>query len=181
MQEIIIDYFEDIDDTTIALFIMGFLYHKPVSNTVVSKLIEKFLDDQGLTEVYLSYYVDLNNPNRLFNRCSLSEYAIIQNISSALLNLSFNRFRDLVIETNNAKKEVKPKQVRKPKLPEISKVSVLFNDSSNVHVVSNLNSEFTLCGCALEGSEIIGSFETKDLVTCSHCLEIVSYIKTHNV
>lgn len=91
LQEQIMEYFKDTDDKT---------FIAPVgNNTKVSTLIETFLKDNGLSDAYVNYLLDLKDEDikehqkRFFNRSSLSQRDMIEKVKSAMLNASFNRFR----------------------------------------------------------------------------------------
>lgn len=94
------EYFKDTDDKTFIALVETFVYQSPVgSNTKVSKLIEKFLQDNGLSEAYVNYLMDLKDENskeyqkRFFNRSSMSQRDMIEKIQTSMLNACFNRFR----------------------------------------------------------------------------------------
>lgn len=100
LQENIIEYFKDIDDKTFIALIDTFVYHSPIGdNKKISTLIDKFLKDNELGEAYLNYLCDLKDEStkdlhkHFFNRSSMSQRNMIENIKSALLNAAYNRFR----------------------------------------------------------------------------------------
>ncbi len=109
VQSLIIEYFKDTDDKTLVTFIESFVYHLPASNENLSKMIDKFLEDNGLKIAYCNYITDLKNPDRYLNLSSRSETNMIEDIKFAMLNLSFNRLRfsistiELKLPNNNKK------------------------------------------------------------------------------
>lgn len=94
IQEEIIDYFKDYDNQTISHFINSFIYFKPAYNDKISKLLEKFLEDNGLINAYLNYTSDARGENQFLNKASGSEVDIINKVMNALFNLCYNRFRN---------------------------------------------------------------------------------------
>lgn len=94
LQEELQEYFKHIDDSTFVQIVTSFAFFKSTDNTKVRALIEKFLEDNDLTKAYSNYYMDLVSPNTFFNRSSLAESNIIENIRLCLLALSHNRFID---------------------------------------------------------------------------------------
>lgn len=105
IQEIVTDYFENTDDETLVSIIESFVYHLPSEKEGISKIIEKFIEDNGLTEAYLHYLSDLRNPKKSFFRSAESDLYMIQDIHHAFLNLSFNRLRNSIYSTEKLKKE----------------------------------------------------------------------------
>lgn len=101
VQKIILNYFKDTDDKTLVAIIDSFVYNEPITDRTsnTSKLIEKFIDDNGLTTAYVNYLSDLRNPTKSFFSCSGSERQMIQMVIEAMLSLSYNRFRRSVRET----------------------------------------------------------------------------------
>lgn len=98
IQEQILDYFKEYDDQTISHFIDSFVYYKPAYNDQISKLVEKFLEDNGITEAYLNYVSDARGDNDFFKRASGSQVDTINIVNQALLNLVYNRFRNNLID-----------------------------------------------------------------------------------
>jgi hypothetical protein len=98
LQKQIITYFESHDDATLVAFIELFVYHKGTKNTEISKLVEKFLVDNGLNDAYMNYIMDSRegDDKPLFKRSSFSQRIMIDAVSSALMNAAFNRLRRLV-------------------------------------------------------------------------------------
>lgn len=175
LQKQIIEYFKDVDDKTIRDVIESFVYFKGSNNNAVGELIQKFLKDNGLTMAFVNYCMDMkrvqNAEQIMFYRSSGSERDMIENIKVSLLNLAYNRFSALV-------DKIKPE----PVLVEPSKVKVTYKDGdSNTHVLG-FQSEYTLCGNIVEGSEIAKTdFNPKSKVNCPHCLEIIKKCKKMKV
>lgn len=98
IQEIVLNYFKDIDDATVSAVIDAIVYITPITNrkSKASEVIEKFLKDNGLEKAFLNYIHDYRSESKYFNRASLSEIEMIENVKKAFLNLSYNRFRVLV-------------------------------------------------------------------------------------
>lgn len=98
IQELVIDYFKDMDDATVSAVVDSIVYITPITDrkSKISGIIEKFLEDNGLTKAYLNYVYDYRNDSNFFNRASLSEVDMIENVKKAFLNLSYNRYRALV-------------------------------------------------------------------------------------
>jgi uncharacterized membrane-anchored protein YjiN (DUF445 family) len=104
VQELVLDYFKDMDDKTISEVVDSFVYATPITDrkSKTSKVLEKFLTDNGLVQAFTNYMIDYKNPSRYFSRASMSEVDMIEKVRNAMLNLSFNRYRALVSkrETN---------------------------------------------------------------------------------
>lgn len=98
VQELILDYFKDMDDKTVYAVINSIVYFTPITDkkSNVSKIIEKFLEENGLTTAYMNYMIDYTNPSRYINRASGSEIDMIEKVRYAFLNLACNRYRDLI-------------------------------------------------------------------------------------
>lgn len=175
LQKQILEYFKDVDDNMIRDVIESFVYFKGSSNSAVGELTQKFLKENDLTMAFVNYCMDMkkiqNGEKIMFYRSSGSERDMIENIKVSLLNLAYNRFSALV-------EKIKPE----PVLVEPSKVKVTYKDGdSNTHVLG-FQSEYTLCGNAVEGSEIAKTdFNTKSKVNCPHCLEIIKKCKKMKV
>ena len=168
VQELVLKYFEKVDDQTMSVIIDCFVYEgKTTNNQKVSKLVEQFLADNELTITYANYIYDTKSTN-YFNRASSSEVAMIEQIKLSLLNISHNRFRKLAF---------KP-EVKKVKLVEPRKVKMVYNDDQHeeVHIVGNLNGEYTLCGCLID-NECDTDYDTKEKVSCEHCIDTVKECK----
>jgi len=91
LQKIIFDYFKDIDDATIVEIVNAFVYDVPNPKLGAGKLIEKFLEDNGLVDAHINYLYDKTDGASLFRRSSLSQSSMIENVKMSLLGLSFNR------------------------------------------------------------------------------------------
>ncbi len=98
IQKTVLLWFKDTDDDTIARFIQAFVYYKPNPTQKVKELIEKFMDEQGIKDIYLNHYMDIQAPSSSgWNRSSMAERHVLTMISNALLNLAFNRYKYLVL------------------------------------------------------------------------------------
>lgn len=102
VQELVLDYFKDIDDKTVSAVVDAIVYVNPITDrrSNASTVIEKFLKDNGLEKAFLNYMHDYQNESKYFNRASLSEIDMIEKIKNALLNLSYNRYRALIAKKN---------------------------------------------------------------------------------
>ncbi len=107
LQQIVFDYFKDIDDDTILSITHSFTFIKPADNNKVSELITKFLKDNGLERAYVNYLSDFNDPDKLFFRSSMAEADIIREIKIAFLVLSFNRSYKRVADKNKEEDQLK--------------------------------------------------------------------------
>lgn len=93
IQETLFDYFDKISDRVLVEFIDSFVYDRVNPSEETSKLIEKFLKDNGLEQAFINYQHDLNNPEAFFRRSSWSQIDMMNNVRNGLLSLAFNRFR----------------------------------------------------------------------------------------
>lgn len=98
IQEIVLNYFKDMDDKTVSAVIDAIVYLNPITDrkSKVSEVIEKFLKDNGLEMAFLNYMHDYRGESKYFYRASLSEVDMIEKIKKALLNLSYHRYRALI-------------------------------------------------------------------------------------
>lgn len=168
LQELVLTYFEKVDDKTMSMITDCFVYGDTTDNEKVSKLFEKFLSDNGLTMAYANYIYDMKNTTNYFRRSSSSETSMIEQIKLSFLNISHNRFRKLV-----------SKEVKEVKLVDPYKVKMIYHDEDQheeVHVVSDINSEYTLCGCLID-IECDSIYGTKEKVSCEYCKDVVNQCK----
>lgn len=91
IQEDLIDYFKDMDNKTFVQVVDCLVYHNGTTDSKISKLIEKFLEDMGLTEAYLNYLMEIKKPSSFFVRHP-SDIQMIEDIKKSFLSLSYNRF-----------------------------------------------------------------------------------------
>lgn len=97
IQKIILNYFRDIDNATLVSFIESFVYFQTNPPKHVGALLEKFLEDQDLTKAYPNYVLDIKaGKSQIILRSNGSDVDTINKISHALLNVCFNRLRDIV-------------------------------------------------------------------------------------
>lgn len=92
IQQDLIEYFKDMDDDTFIALVDMLAFHKGTSDIKLSRLAEKFLNDNGLHEAYVNYSLAMNKPNNFFQRHP-SDIQMIVEIKQSLLSLSHNRFR----------------------------------------------------------------------------------------
>lgn len=100
IQEDLMDWFDTIDDKLFVGFVDSFVYQKGTSNSKVSKLIEKFLEEFELKEAFL-YYQELLKKENLFYRAP-SQIEMINNIRMSLLSLAYNRFANIIKNGTNS-------------------------------------------------------------------------------
>ncbi len=93
IQENIFDYFKDTEDSVLIKFINCFVYNNSTTETEISKMIEKFLEDNGLVAVFCNYQLDLTEPQSFFRRTTMSQAGMIDQIKQSLLSIAFNRFK----------------------------------------------------------------------------------------
>lgn len=98
IQEIVLNYFKDIDDITVSAVVDALVYFNPITDqkSKASRLIEKFLKDNGLEQAFLNYAQDYRNESKFFQRATMSEIDMIENVKRAFLNLTYNRYRALI-------------------------------------------------------------------------------------
>jgi len=164
LQKIVFNYFENTDDKTISEIISGFMYDKKNISHKASKLFEKFLDDNELSDTYADYIYDLTS-TAYFRRSNSSGIQMIEQIKISFLNLCYNRFRDIL---DNQKPEIK--------LKEANKIKFRFEDEEEpeVHILSNLNPEYTICGILTEGDHIHDiKHNVSQKTNCLHCISVI--------
>lgn len=98
IQKILLEYFKDFDDETIVNVIDSFVYEMGTNDERISKIIEKFISDNLLTDTYCNYISDKTNKKSFFNKCSRSELQMIDYLKNGFLNLAYNRLRISVYE-----------------------------------------------------------------------------------
>ena len=125
-----------------------FVYNVSTQDEKVSKLIDKFIKDNGLTQVFIHHQLDLQHPESMFSKSSLSERDMMDQLHRAFLNLAFNRFSWLMAKDQPVKK-VRAK--REIKLVEPQKISIkYYDDEIDVHIVSTLTDSYCLCGNSID-------------------------------
>lgn len=97
IQKILLEYFKDFDDETIVNVIDSFVYEMGTNDERISKIIEKFISDNLLTETYINYISDKTTKSSFF-RCSGSELQMIDYLKNGFLNLAYNRLRSSIYE-----------------------------------------------------------------------------------
>lgn len=107
IQKIVFAYFKDVDDKTTMDITHSFVFTNPTKNDKVSKLFMKFLKDNGLELTYVNYLSDLQDPNKMFLRSSLTEAHMIEQIKIAFLVMSFNRNFNLNKEEQKEESQLK--------------------------------------------------------------------------
>jgi hypothetical protein len=103
IQEDLIDYFKDLDDTTFIDVIDILVYHKGTSDVNISTIAHKFLEDNGLHEAYINYLGELKKTDIMFVSHP-TDIRMIEQIKQSLLSISHNRFR----ASNNSNGGAKP-------------------------------------------------------------------------
>lgn len=96
LQENLFDFFKDVNDKLFVGFVKCFVYHNGTSDTEVTNLVKKFLDENKLTKAYLKYCNDVKSEKILFYSSSRAERILIEQINNGLLSLSFNRLKTYV-------------------------------------------------------------------------------------
>ncbi len=179
LQDLIIEYFKDTDNKTLVAFIESFVYHQPITdrNSNTSKLIEKFLKDNELELAYCNYMIDyVRGADAMWLKSSGSQREMIDGIKQALLNLAFNRFRNINHSSIESSKVV---QTKVKKTYKTDKIKILGTSEieKSVHIVSNINSDYALCSILFEGSMAGDTEPTDEKVDCKHCLSIVKSVQ----
>lgn len=99
VQEIVLDYFKNMDDKTVSDVVDSFVYNTPITDkkAKTSKIIEKFLKDNGLVKAHINYVSDyVDKENKYLMRSQMSDVDMIEKVRNAMLNLAYNRYRSLV-------------------------------------------------------------------------------------
>jgi hypothetical protein len=187
VQKFVIKYFDDnkISNKDLIDFIHNFCYLSHQNMSIEgNKAIEKFFKDNDLEDVFIRYMKDLkrkiNNEDFLFYSTTMSERGLIEDIRISLFVLSAKR-----LEANINEKVIKPKNT--PILKSIKKVKLIVKSDDidpdiEVHIENTINSEYTLCGTYVYADEFADNFQnSKDKITCRHCLMISNDIKTHSI
>ena len=99
IQENLLDYFKDVDDSTFIEFVDCFAYDASTDNEEVSKLAEQFIEDQGLFDAIINHKYDQTEKASLFSRSSLSQRNMLIDIKTTLVSLSHNRFRKSILNS----------------------------------------------------------------------------------
>lgn len=115
LQKSILNYFENTSDDDFVAFIESFVYNKGTKKSSVSKMISKFLEDNGLTKAFMNYVSDQRNPDQYFKRASGSDITMIESIKWALLNVAFNRYRS-ISDIYQVKKKIKEEHAEMKRL-----------------------------------------------------------------
>lgn len=119
LQKIIFEYFKDTDDITLIEIINSFVYDIPNPSLGAGKIIEKFIEDNGLEKAFINYHYDKDN-SQYFRRSNMSETSMIENIKMSFLGLSYNRFskntefdsKIKAVEEKIAKREIKIQKIK---------------------------------------------------------------------
>ncbi len=166
IQEIVFDYFKDVDNKTLTRIVDAFVFHQAIKpDTDAGKLVEKFLADNELEMAYIDYVYDyVDKKSTVFSRSNSSQTQIIEYIKTAFLTLSYNRFRQI--------DHLKPTVADKVKVLGTGDIEV------SVHVVCNINSDYTICSLMIDGDFIGKTEPTTERVDCNHCLQIVNMCKS---
>jgi hypothetical protein len=82
------------------------------------------------------------------------------------------------------KKIIQKKTSRKTKLIDPTKVKFRFDDDTNsdVHVITTLNDNYTLCGILIGGDYTHDvELNSTEKITCQHCLDVINQGKTAKI
>jgi len=117
LQQIIIDFFKDVDDKILSDFVDVFNYRIKATYTETNDLLNKFLDENSIRESFINVLIDSKNSSNIlqeltnicddkttqfFRRASTSDNEIIEHISTALFNVITQRFRKNKFETKKS-------------------------------------------------------------------------------
>jgi hypothetical protein len=178
----LMEYFKNTSDKDFVLFMNSFVFFKGVSNDEegrrISKLLSKFLDDNDIVDTYMNYYYDvINTEITSFKRSNYSERIFIEDMFTCLFQISHNKLRDKVFEPIKVQKLPKVKKDKKVKANKVFIYDVDDETYGESHLVSPINSEYTICGMLIGGS-FNGKFETTDKkVNCYHCSKTIELCK----
>lgn len=92
-QKILDKQLSHLDDKTFVQLVDCFCYDTPTKSTRISKILERFIEDNDLFEVVANARYDREHPEGFFLRSSLSQRQTLENIKVSLVSLSHNRFR----------------------------------------------------------------------------------------
>lgn len=174
VQEQIFEFFKDVDDTMLKLVILNIVYGSETKIDSVKTLVNKFKSDNGLTKAYENHKYDQEHPESMWRKCHGSDLEMLDMIQHGLLNLAFNRF----LQTNEPvvikQKVVKDKGIKPNKI----KLLCDNDDVAQIHVMSDLGQEMTICGVNTD-SKWTGVIEDKPTgrIDCPHCLAIIKQCK----
>lgn len=121
LQKIIIDFFKDVDNKIVSDLVDVFNYRVKASYPETNKLLDDFLDKNGIRNSFVNVLIDNDDDSILeqmnavvtgekstyFCRATMSDREMINNITMALFNLIAQRFRNSIHEP---KKTVKVKE-----------------------------------------------------------------------
>lgn len=92
LQEIVIDFFKDVDDTTFAKIVDAFVYEIGTSDGKATKILTRFIKENQLEQALLDFKWNIANPDAFFRK-GIVGTQMINDLKSAFLNAAFNRFR----------------------------------------------------------------------------------------
>lgn len=121
IQEDLMEYFKDIDDKTFIGIVDVIVYQLGTTDSNISKLSEKFLNDNGLSEAYLNYILELKNPSKFF-QANPTDVRMIEDVNVSLISIGFIRFKRTLRNSN---------VVSKPKTYSTPLVTKLTRDEKN--------------------------------------------------
>lgn len=121
LQQIVIDFFKDVDDKIVSDLVDVFNYRVKAIYPETNKLLDDFLDKNGIRNSFINVLIDnkddsiLEQMNAVFTgqrsdyfcRATMSDRDMINSISMALFNMVTQRFRQIIHEP---KKTVKVKE-----------------------------------------------------------------------
>lgn len=99
IQEDLMEYFKDIDDKTFIAIVDVIVYQLGTTDSNISKLSEKFLTDNGLSEAYLNYILELKNPSKFF-QANPTDVRMIEDVNVSLISIGFIRFKRMLRNSN---------------------------------------------------------------------------------
>lgn len=121
IQEDLMEYFKDIDDKTFIGIVDVIVYQLGTTDSNISKLSEKFLTDNGLSEAYLNYILEMKHPSKFFQP-NPTDVRMIEDVNVSLISIGFIRFKRTLRNSN---------VVSKPKTYSTPLVTKLNRDEKN--------------------------------------------------
>ena len=101
VQEIVLDWFKDVDNEHVMDFMYVFIYNDKAMYPDTNELLDKFLNENGLKNSYTNYLIDLKDKDdktKFFRRQTFSDSSILEDVRNGLFNLCFNRFKNMIFE-----------------------------------------------------------------------------------
>jgi hypothetical protein len=194
IQKLLLTYFKDTNDETVMWVVNSFAFENaaPGHRDDISDICEKFLKDNELVSCHLAYITRLREEEKKVTWFSSngSLISMWEDVKRALLVVAFSRFRGLVIDGALAElqkggtptqvqslppleKVEKPEKVNTPKVEIFAKEE----ESSEIHYVSPIQSDYTLCSMLIDGDYMGKNNSTTKAVNCKHCQRIKNYCR----